>query len=211
MPVAWSSKFTNKDFPANYDDWTVEDKIKLFEDQVLGWQLGIADDIINTNADLNPHAGFAVLSILMSYFERIGKYLEGYTGKSQSKKYFITGFTNVFPELKNEDEVINLLYADVRCGMYHEAIIGGQIILTRNFNKPITVVRSSATPYIAIDPHTLTKILISHFNEYVQKISAIEPDNALLENFLNRFDSKKDSKKRKSEYVAMSEEEQLFS
>lgn len=208
MPVAWSSKYSSNSFPSNYDEWTVEDKINLFEDQVLGWQLGIANDIINVNADENRHAGFAVLSILVSYFERIGKYIDGYTQTNRSEYYFNHGLIDVFPELDGAGWAKKILYSDVRCGMYHEAVIGGQIILTRQFNQPITIVNQTQ-PYIAIDPHTLTTALIEHFKNYIHKLRTANEGEPLLRNFIRRFDSKKDTKKLKLKYN--SADDPLFS
>jgi hypothetical protein len=202
MPVAWSSKYSSDDFPLNYEHWTVEDKINLFEDQVIGWQLGIADEIINKNAGKNPHAGFAVLSIILSYFERIGKYLDGYAGTSQPKAYFIKGLNSVFPLLEEHSEIIDLLYYQVRCGMYHEAIIGGQIILSADYSEPIQVI-DELSPVVAINPHTLTTALIEHFTKYINDLRKSSTDDVILINFLKRFDSKKNSKLKKLEQTLL--------
>jgi hypothetical protein len=72
---------------------TLEQKVDLFCEQSLGWQLHIADLVANggtafgENGDRNGnavsairHSGFAVLQICFSYFETIGYY----TGKSGS-------------------------------------------------------------------------------------------------------------------------------
>ncbi len=62
-------KYTKHDFtfPLNLDD-----KINLFEDLILGWQLEIAEQLINGYKDeCNnihsgiPHSGFATLSIIL--------------------------------------------------------------------------------------------------------------------------------------------------
>lgn len=184
--MAWSPSLTNEDFPLLFDDWTVEDKVRLFEDQVLGWQLKIADDIINTHASDNPHAGFAVLSILLNYFEMIGKHIQGYVGNSQSKAHFRVGLVNVFPELRDKSRVISVLYEDARCGMYHEALIGKRIILTRNYDVPIHVIDENI-PIIAIDPHSLTTNLIGHFTAYIGSLRSAEENDIVLRNFIKRF------------------------
>lgn len=185
--MAWSKTLTSNDFPQSYDDWTVELKIKLFEDQVLGWQLLIADDIINVNADKNPHAGFAVLSMLLSYFEMIGKYIEGYAGQRGSLSHFKIGITHVFNNLEEKERIINVLYEDARCGMYHEALMGKRIILTRQYDSPIYAVDENF-PIIAIDPHSLTTSLIQHFKSYIEHLKSADQEDPLLQNFLKRFD-----------------------
>ena len=186
MRMAWSPSLSNDDFPQHFSDWTLEDKVKLFEDQVLGWQLNIANDIINTHAAENPHAGFAVLSILLNYFEMLAKYLQGYVGLRQSQTHFRIGLLNVFPELIGKERVISVLYEDARCGMYHEALIGKRIVLTRNYNVPIYVVDENI-PVIAIDPHSLTTALINNFNVYIQTLRNSEPNEQIQKNFVKRF------------------------
>lgn len=206
--MALSPNLTNEDFPSYYDDWTFRDKIKLFESQVLGWQLSIANDIINVHSRANPHAGFAVLSILLNYFEMIGKYLKGYEGIKQSKKHFTIGFLDVFKNIKVSDKVIDVLYEDARCGMYHEALIGNRIILTGAHNTPIFVINKDL-PAIAIDPQTLTSTLISHFNGYVKKIQESDQDSPIYKGFLRRFDFLKRGKTMLQQ--KMLSEEDLFS
>lgn len=193
MRMALSPNLTNEDFPQQYDEWTFEDKIRLFEDQILGWQLNIANDIINIHGNTNRHAGFAVLSMLLSYFEMIGKYIEGYSGTKQSKKHFIVGLLNVFPKLNGKDKVISVLYEDARCGMYHEAQIGKRIILTRKYNTPIFVVDENY-PIITIDPHTLTTTLIKHFQDYINELKIANQNPTTLQNFIKRFDFLKQGK-----------------
>lgn len=185
--ISWSPSFTNEDFPELFNDWTLEDKVRLFKDQVLGWQLQVANDIINIHGDDNPHAGFAVLSILLNYFEMIGKYIQGYEGDRQSEAHFKIGLIAVIPELENKERAIDILYQDARCGMYHEALIGKRILLTRNYNVPIHIV-DEYLPIIAIDPHSLTTHLITHFIEYIQRIQSTELEDHISQNFQRRFD-----------------------
>lgn len=184
MAIAWSPKFSNKDFPMEYDQWLIEDKIKLFEDQTIGWQLEIADDIINKNAENNRHAGFAILAILFSYFEMIGKYIKG-ANTRESKKYFRIGLLDVFPEFAVNERIVDILYSEARCGMYHQAIVGKRIVLSRKYNKAI-VQDKNDTEIVVIDPHSLTTLLIKHFNGY---IGCLKKNNTVSrQNFITRFD-----------------------
>jgi hypothetical protein len=50
----------------------------------------------------NPHAEYAVLDILMSYFEMIAKYREGYLRTNKSRIYFKKGVRFVYPELNKK-------------------------------------------------------------------------------------------------------------
>jgi len=71
MWISWKHKDT--DFA---DPLTFEQKVDVFYEQTLGWQLHIADLIANggvTFGESEPipsihHSGFAVLHICLSYF-----------------------------------------------------------------------------------------------------------------------------------------------
>ena len=97
-----SPKHKRSDFPRVL---TLDDKIEVFEDRTLGWQLDIAERVANgvkaddgtTKCKPTKHSGFAVLHILFSYFEMIGTLETGYTGEGRSKEYFKEGFCSVFP------------------------------------------------------------------------------------------------------------------
>ena len=123
---------------------SIDIKIILFEDRVLGWKLNIADQIMNgaKRADGSeerspiPHGGYAALDIITSYFEMIAKYENGYAKTRRSEEHFRLGVYSVFPELRNfqasanvpgvqgnvvsiVDCVLDVLYEGLRCGLYH--------------------------------------------------------------------------------------------
>src|SRR4030066_58880 len=95
---AISPKYTTLDFP---DGMTLENKIDVFEDRIEGWQIGIAKKIIQHEIQ---HSGFALLHIVFSYFEMLGKYLSGYIGEYESKANFHRGVKATFPEIGPEEE-----------------------------------------------------------------------------------------------------------
>jgi hypothetical protein len=123
----------------------------------------------------------------------IGMYLKGYTGEKGSRKHFKIGLASVFPDLKEKNEVADVLYGDARCGMYHEALIGKRIILTRNYEKPIHVVNEDYS-IIAIDPHSLTTALIKHFKDYLNLVKSSDIESIVTQNFITKFDFIKRSK-----------------
>jgi hypothetical protein len=100
-------------------------KVEAFLDRVHGWQLHIADELINGRYDENgnivgeiiPHSGFAALRIAASYFEMIARYEASYTGLGESKHYFKKGITTVFPDIRNfaaAGQALDLLYTQLR-------------------------------------------------------------------------------------------------
>jgi len=77
---------------------TFEQKLNVFHARMRGWKLKIADQMINgyqggngDNIPSIPEAGYAALNIMFTYFEPLGKYIDGYTGTGDSGEYFKKG------------------------------------------------------------------------------------------------------------------------
>lgn len=124
MWISWKHQDTELSWPL-----TFEQKVDLFCEQALGWQLHIADLVANGGTTFGEgksvasirHSGFAVLQICLSYFETIGHYTAEW---SDSKAAFRQGVFEVFPDLRDSNPVIvngfvEALYRDARCGLYH--------------------------------------------------------------------------------------------
>jgi hypothetical protein len=165
---------------------TTDDKITIFNDRTLGWQLTVAEYLLKNH----KHGGFAVLSIVMSYFEMIAKYYDGYAEIGCSESYFKKGVFLVFPEIgKNSQQImedfLDRLYKKCRCGMYHNGITGGRIILTGGSGAPM--IFDPLKTLLIINPHKLVPVLITHFQDYIKQLR--DPSNKRLrENFQKRFD-----------------------
>ncbi len=148
-----SPSYQDTDFPHPH---TLETKITLFEDRVRRWKLDIADQLINGSQEKSPirHSGYATLDIVVSYFEMIAKYEDGFIGR-KSEEYFKKGVYSVFPEFKNIpppaqtplspvgnvvsliDVVLDLMYDGIRCGLYHSGITNGKIFLIGEIETPM--------------------------------------------------------------------------
>jgi hypothetical protein len=115
MWISWNHHETDFAQPL-----TLGDKVEIFYQQALGWQLHIADILANggqvfgDGPSIGPvrHSGFAVLQICLSYFEAIGQYERGRAGGSG--RDFKDGVLSVFPKLKpsygtDVDKLLSLL------------------------------------------------------------------------------------------------------
>jgi hypothetical protein len=129
MWIAWNYQDTDLKWPLSF-----EQKVELFYQQALGWQLHIAELVANggtcfgeqgsqNGRVVSPirHSGFAVLQICFSYFETIGRYTGQGGGSADA---FRKGVLEVFPSLSaaNPDLVtafVEVLYGQGRCGLYH--------------------------------------------------------------------------------------------
>ena len=169
----------------------VDEKIRVFEDQIRGWKLDIAEEAIKRNGD----AGFAVLDIITSYFELIGLCVEGLgkkktirnkTGGRRQQKwgsgdYFRAGMRHVFPKLGSAkaslvERLQRAFYKDVRCGLYHQAMTRNGVLLSGALNGPIRFQQTKKGVLILINPELLVKHIQKHLTSYIRLIS--KPENA---------------------------------
>lgn len=192
MWITW--KHQHGHFPR---PWTFEQKVEIFRERTIGWQLHIAELIANGGETLDgtekiakgiPHAGFAVLSICLSYFEMIARYMAGSTDEDSAGQYFRKGLKAVFPEFVSTHpdiaQVVNQVYKSVRCGLYHGAMTRFGIVLSGAPTSAITLADAS---HIGLNPHLLPRALRQHFNEYIQKLGDAT-ETTLKRNFERRFD-----------------------
>lgn len=175
---------------------TLDRKIDVFEARMWGWQLHVADLIVNGGQDHAgkgrieplPHAAFAALQVALVYFEAIAKYETGYTGK-ESRKYFIDGLLSVFPEvatLPDTERFLNRLYEGARCGLYHMSMTASGIALERT-GQAFSFSFSEVPPTIVIDPHVLIPALKIHFDQYIARLR--DPaESSLRRNFAKCFE-----------------------
>jgi len=196
-----SPSYQDTDFPHPH---SLDTRITLFEDRVLGWKLDIADQLINGSQEKSPirYSGYATLDIVISYFEMIAKYEAGFNGR-ESEKYFKQGVYSVFPEFKNIsppaqtplspvgnvvsliDVVLDLMYEGIRCGLYHSGITNGKIFLTGEIKTPMAF--DLQLQMLIVNPHLLVPKLKIHLQDYVGRLR--DANNAdLRTKFKARYD-----------------------
>jgi hypothetical protein len=159
-----------------------EEKVAIFADSVRGWHL----DIAQLTGNVSRHSGFAVMSIVMSYFEMVAKHRAGVTRKGKSERYFKEGLAWVLPSLSANDPVLHKFYESIRCDLYHESRTGSGIEITADpkvFMEGIT----DGTA-MRVNPFNLVEYLEAHFSGYILEL--LDPSNTQLrDNFEKRFDS----------------------
>ena len=196
-----SPSYQDTDFPFPH---SLDTKITLFEDRVLGWKLDIANQLINGSQEKSPirHSGFAVLDIVFSYFEMIAKYEDGFKG-GESEKYFKKGIHSVFPEIRIfppsaprplspvgnvvslVDTVLGLMYKGIRCGLYHSGITNGKIFLTGEITTPIAF--ELQNQMLIVNPHLLVPKLKEHLQDYVARLRDVNNTDVRTK-FETRYD-----------------------
>jgi hypothetical protein len=154
---------------------TFEEKLRIFECSVLGWQLEMAERIVNGKGDDKRivDSGYAVLSILVSYPEMIWQFDRGKSSKHKSQRAFREGMQLIFPKEvdltdKKWEEVLDLVYTSVRCGMYHDARARKNVVLTGDLPAVMSV--DLTRKVIQLNPHKLPAQFIRHFHDFVGQI-----------------------------------------
>jgi hypothetical protein len=168
-----------------------DEKVTIFRDQILGWQLDIGDACINGGLEVMRHSGFAVLSIVFSYFEMIAKMQEGYRGTRKVRPYFNRGVIDVFPELRCaapvvRNEVLRILYQSARCGLYHGGLTQRRVSISADYEKPM--IYDVHARSVRINPHILVPHLKSHFRNYIKALTSSSEHEGIRVNFERRFD-----------------------
>ncbi len=158
------------------EPFSIDDKIEIFADRVRGWQLTIAERCVNI-----PHADFAALSIVFSYFEMVGNCIEGSTG---SKASFRVGFKRVFPGIPAPDVTLNKLYEIVRNALYHFGTVRSpHLYITRDIAEPITYKDYT----FSINPTEFIATIRAHFEGYITDLKKAG-NRDVRERFVRAFD-----------------------
>ena len=199
MWIAWNINSDNIRWPPS----TIEEKVEIFYQRALGWQLHIADLIANggepsgKSGRVEPlsHSGFAVLQICLSYFETIGNYEQKEFSrgtKRTSFRYFEKGVRSVLPQLlalHGEtvfDELVERLYSGARCGLYHKSMTVPGVGLGQP-SGGASVDYDSDAKILAMSPERLPKDLKLHLERFCTLL--LDPKNVeLRQNFERRFD-----------------------
>jgi hypothetical protein len=172
---------------------TLSDKINIFEDRVLGWQLNVAWELYYGPhagpAPVQPlikHNGFAVLYILLSYFEMIPKYEKGDLSED-SGKWFKEGITAVFPEFKGhaaETSILSGMWKGARNGLYHSAMTKSRVFVS---GEAAGIDYDGVKKRLTINPGVVATRAIAHFEDYVTRLRDAS-NGVLRENFRKKFD-----------------------
>ena len=196
MWISW--KHEDTDFPGTQ---SFEQKVDIFHEQTLGWQLHIADLVANGGTTFGEfklgrdgydvtrirHSGFAVLQICLSYVEMVGSLL-GPKGLASSMA-FRTGARSVrgLIDASVQDAMLDRLYDRARCGLYHE----GRIRPGIGIGDPPdgnAIGYNPKSDMVGLSPSRLPRVLKAHLSEL--KRDLLDPANTQLRaRFEERYDS----------------------
>lgn len=197
------------------EPWSPVDKIRLFECRVDVWQLGVAVQMLkemekSDRLTIWSHAAYGLISVVFTYFERIGKCLNEHSNAWRSSKIdFNVGFCDVYARFKPtgndySDKSLSDVkeYRDrIRNGMYHLGwtkhglwIHHRSDISLLDFDKkkpgelPDDLGLKGADPVYLMDPHRVTRTIVNHFPGFIERLRKSEETGRLNSKFREFFD-----------------------
>jgi hypothetical protein len=112
----------------------------------------------------------------------IASFIHGESSEGQSKRFFGVGFETVFPgirdaakeeDLNNAEQVLSeflaTFYSELRCGLFHEAMVRGKIVI-RAQSQAVGIIVDRGTHKLAtivIDPSRFFAEVKNHFRIYL--------------------------------------------
>jgi len=181
MSFAISPDHKSEDFKGGF---TLDQKIEVFISRVKGWQIRPALSMIECKI---KNRGFAQLLIVISYFEMIGKYRDGYIGEGKSAKYFKDGLVYTFIELTEaETSLLTAFYKGVRNGLYHTGMTAPYVIIFDDIPKSFGY--NEEIGAIAISPDRFVQDIAIRFDDFAKDLTN-KGNEKLRNNFEARFDN----------------------
>jgi hypothetical protein len=148
------------------DARNIDHKITIYERQVKDWFLIPATNLTKYK---NKNKGFIVLMICLSYLEGIEQYRKGQNSNGQSKFFFVSVMERIYPN-KFQNHELEDFYSEARCGLFHNGMVRGRIIINNEFQKSIEFVESN----IKISPSKFLKDIKEDFENYLQELRTNE-------------------------------------
>jgi hypothetical protein len=155
---------------------SLDDMRDLFECRVDVWQLGPAVAILKQIEAQEPysssiwaHTAYALMAIVFTYFEMIGKSLNPGSGpKNTATSDFVYGFRDVYPAFNSLPDVKEF-WNRARNGLYHLGYTKGDLIIHNKPSRwPDDFCVDSGLYYV--NPHGLTRTIVSHFPTFMERL-----------------------------------------
>ncbi len=172
---------------------TIQQKVEIFSDRVLGWQIDVAEEMsrqffeaVAASDAGRPmrHCGYAVVSVIFSYFETIAQYLQGESSERHSADFFEYGFRSVYPDSRFAYHEVRTVYSHIRCGMYHSGLTCAGVNIYEGHDETF---QFDSEGWLLLNPFTLVQDVKQHFQAYVARLRN-ESGTELRQRFETVFD-----------------------
>lgn len=152
------------------------DKITIYERQVKGWFLYEAQKLTRYR---NQNKGFIVLMVCLSYLEGVQEYKTGQVSNGNSRIFFRNSVNQIYPNQFTQLQ-LDELYNEGRCGLFHNGMVRGQIVINNNFLNSIEFENQR----IKINPK---KLLIDISNDFENFVGLLRQNQNARTNFSNLY------------------------
>ena len=167
-----------------------DDLVEVFRDRVDGWQLAIAEEMLRQIEDSPTyprmrHAGYALISVVFSYFEMVGQCVKTPGTKTRPTADFVAGFEDVYPGWQGRTADIETIYDRIRCGMFHNGYTKRGVYIDGEYTATFEL----RNGVVLLNPHLLVRDLRSHFTAFTARLesSASTDLRANLVELMNRL------------------------
>ncbi|MCP3957592.1 MAG: hypothetical protein GY719_07035 [bacterium] len=161
-----------------FENASTEDLIDVFEDRMRYWLIEPAKALQSL-----PHGFVASISLLLTYFEGYAIFKAGKDSKGQSKKFFRTGFSEVFSgagiKLPVLEKTADFLYSQARCGFFHDALFREKILFSEAYPAVLLLTfpkvngkldTTASIESLVIRPSEFLRYVEGHFENYVGRL-----------------------------------------
>lgn len=173
-----------------------DDLVRVFQCRIEVWNLGVAVAMLhqiefNTPPSVWSHAAYALLSVVFSYFEMIGKTLNPTSTQSGTAAVdFNYGFCDVYPEYAPAGgdyrdanlPLVSEFRNRARNGLYHLGstkqglwVHNNPNISTKDFDLIHKVPDDPTSAKYYVNPHALTRTVVAHFPSLIDRLKNPAP------------------------------------
>lgn len=148
------------------DPRNINHKIEIYERQVKDWFLIPATNLTKYK---NKNKGFIVLMICLSYLEGIEQYRRGQNSNGNSCRFFVSAMERLYPS-EFQSHQLKDFYSEARCGLFHNGMVRGKIIINNGFQKSIEFNGGD----IKVSPSKFLNDITDDFERYLQELRTNE-------------------------------------
>jgi len=174
----------DSDSGRSLDPRTLNDKIAIYEREVKGWFLDPALRLLESDEQSSTmNNAFVIVMICMAYFEGVEQYKTGVESNRRSKECFVDSVKRIYPG-RFEKNQIEKFYEQSRCGLFHNGMTKGSVILSYEYGEALKIEGSGKRMKIKISPKFLLADVKRDFEAYVNKLRQHDDHPELVrENF----------------------------
>ena len=184
---------------------SVDQMLLLFECRVDVWKFGPAVemlkamDVAGDQESVWAHAAYALLDVMCSYFEMVGKILNpGSRGSGTARPDFNHGFCDVYSEFGTAGPdksdvalpVVKAFRDRLRNGIYHLGYTKTDLMIHNqpfNYPRDFMVISEGGRDFYLVNPHQMTRTVVAHFVGVMSRLRDCSPEFEPMQSKFREF------------------------